>query len=454
MNIRTHFSKVALVLGNFWAAALACGQEPLYQQAASRDPSMTHQQALSYPPTRPHQSTLPDQQESVVWSDASELGFETTCGCRQQSCDRCRAEIPEPFLMCPPKQTTGVTSGGYGPCITGVDSANGNLGRHPGEARWSDATGVNFEPLKHGEYIGPIRLPAMLLYRARQNDELIFTFIVNRKKTHEEYRFQVGDEININSISDDTLRREKIPVQPDGTIAVPYIGQFPAADKTATQLRRDLEEALKKYIKSPAINVEPIRVNTTLEDLRLAVNPQFGIGGQSLTILVNPDGYIQLPRIGSVYALGMTLEEIKREVNLRYADRIAGIEVEPRLNKPAPHNIFVYGEVNRPGRFELTAPTSVTSGLALAEGLKLGANDRQIVVFRRAEDWRLVSTILDVRAGHLGKRPNPSDEIWLRDGDLIIVPPRPLKRFNNATQQIFTDGLYRIVPLQGITINR
>ena len=436
MTSQTRFFIVAVVLGVSWDASLACGQEQLFQQAPQ------YQQATQY------------QQEAVVWTDASQLGIETTCGCRQQSCDRCRAEIPEPFLMCPPKQTTGVTSGGYGPCITGVDSANGNLGRHPGEARWSDATGVNFEPLKHGEYIGPVRLPAMLLYRARQNDELIFTFIVNRKKTHEEYRFQVGDEININSISDDTLRREKIPVQPDGTIAVPYIGQFPAADKTATQLRRDLEEALKKYIKSPAINVEPIRVNTTLEDLRLAVNPQFGIGGQSLTILVNPDGYIQLPRIGSVYALGMTLEEIKREVNLRYADRIAGIEVEPRLNRPAPHNIFVYGEVNRPGRFELTAPTSVTAGLALAEGLKLGANNRQIVVFRRAEDWRLVSTILDVRAGHLGKRPSPSDEIWLRDGDLIIVPPRPIKLFNNATQQIFTDGFYRILPLQGISINR
>jgi polysaccharide export outer membrane protein len=54
----------------------------------------------------------------------------------------------------------------------------------------------------------------------------------------------------------------------------------------------------------------------------------------------------------------------------------------------------------------------------------------------------------------LGKRPNPSDEIWLRDGDIIVVPPRPIKLFNNATQQIFTDGIYRIIPLQGINIVR
>ena len=82
----------------------------------------------------------------------------------------------------------------------------------------------------------------------------------------------------INSMSDDTLKRERIPIQPDGSIVVPYIGPFPAADKTVVQLRQDLEKALQKYIHSPAINVEPVRVNTALEDLRQAVNPQVGLG--------------------------------------------------------------------------------------------------------------------------------------------------------------------------------
>jgi polysaccharide export outer membrane protein len=367
----------------------------------------------------------------------------------QEPCFVCPDVLPTPIVICPPSQPTGVNTGLAAPCIRGIDSA-----RAIGEQRWQDASWVDFQPLQHGEYVGPVRLPAMLEYRVRVNDLLTFTYIVNRRKTDHEYRLMVGDEININSISDDTLRRERIPIQPDGTIVVPYIGPFPAADKTVIQLRQDLERALKRYIRSPAINVEPIKVNTALEDLRQAVNPQVGLGGQSLDILVNPDGQLQLPRIGSVFVLGMTLEEIKREVNLRYEEKIAGIEVEPRLARPAPSNIFVYGEVNRPGRFELIAPTSVTAGLALAEGLRIGANNRQIVIFRRAEDWRLVSTILDVRGGQLGKRPNPSDEIWLRDGDIIVVPPRPIKLFNNATQQIFTDGIYRIIPLQGINIVR
>ncbi len=162
-------------------------------------------------------------------------------------------------------------------------------------------------------------------------------------------------------------------------------------------------------------------------------------GGRVLQTNVNPDGKIQLVGIGSIYVLGMTLEEIKREINLRYQERFVGIEVEPRLSRTASHFVFVFGEVANPGRFEMTGPTHGTQGLALAGGLKVGANNRQVVVFRRAEDWRLISTLLDLRGGHIGKRPNPSDEIWLRDSDLLIVPPRPVK----SLQQCGTVDLYR-----------
>ena len=47
----------------------------------------------------------------------------------------------------------------------------------------------------------------------------------------------------------------------------------------------------------------------------------------------------------------------------------------------------------------------------------------------------------------LGKRPTPTDEIWLRDGDVIIVPDKPITRFNNWATQVFTEGVYRVLPV-------
>lgn len=354
--------------------------------------------------------------------------------------------------MCPPQQPTGVTAGACKPCITGVDCAQGP----DGEKRWHDAQGIDFGPLWHGEYIGPIRLPSLLEYRVRINDEVLVTYIPNRQVVPDEYKLTPGDELNINSVSDEAINRDRVQIQPDGTIVVPLIvdTRIMAAGKSIGQLRRDLEVAFKKYISNPAINVEPFKVNTAVEDLKDAVNGPFAAGGRVLKTVVNPDGRIQLVGIGSVYVLGMTLEEIKRELNLRYRSKFVGIEVEPRLSRTAPHFLFVFGEVATQGRFEMNGPTTVTQGLALAGGLKLGANNRQVVIFRRAEDWRLVSTMLDLRGGQLGKRPNPSDEIWLRDSDLIIVPPTPIKSFGNAVQQVFTDGLYRIVPFQVISLQK
>ena len=375
-----------------------------------------------------------------------------SCGCGGMvGCSHCGAgsRIPAAVQMCPPQQPTGVTSGACKPCITGIDCAQGPNG----EKRWGDTQTIDFEPLWHGEYIGPVRLPSLLEYRIRINDEITFTYVPNREKTIDEYRLMVGDEISLDSISDASIKQVKVPIQPDGTVIVPLLkNPVPASGKTITALRKDLELAYKQYIVAPAIDILPVKVNTAVEDLKDAVNGPFAAGGRAVSANVNPDGKVQLITIGSVYVLGMTIEEVKREVNLRYREAYVGIDIEPRLTRTANHVCFVFGEVNRPGRFEMDRPTTVTQILAQAEGVRLGANTRQIVVFRRAEDWRLIATMLDLRGAHIGKRPNPSDEIWLRDNDLIIVPASPITRFNNGLQQIFTNGLYRVVPFQGATI--
>ena len=375
-----------------------------------------------------------------------------SCGCGGLvGCSSCGAgsRIPAAVQMCPPQQPTGVTSGACKPCITGIDCVQDPSG----EKRWGNAQTIDFEPLWHGEYIGPVRLPSLLEYRIRVNDEITFTYIPGRQKTMEQYRLMVGDEVSLDSISDGSIKQVRVIIQPDGTVIVPLLkNPMPASGKTIQTLRKDLEVAYKQWIVAPAIDVLPVKVNTAVEDLKDAVNGPFAAGGRALASNVNPDGKLQLIGLGSVFVLGMTIEEIKREVNLRYRESYVGIDIEPRLTRTANHVCFVFGEVNKPGRYEMDRPTTVTQILAQAEGTRLGANTRQVVVFRRAEDWRLIATMLDLRGAHIGMRPNPSDEIWLRDNDLIIVPSTPITRFNNGLQQIFTNGLYRVIPFQGLTL--
>jgi polysaccharide biosynthesis/export protein len=48
---------------------------------------------------------------------------------------------------------------------------------------------------------------------------------------------------------------ESVPVRPDGRISVPLIEDLPAAGKTPTQLARDIEKRLKKFVQDPVVTV-------------------------------------------------------------------------------------------------------------------------------------------------------------------------------------------------------
>jgi len=46
-----------------------------------------------------------------------------------------------------------------------------------------------------------------------------------------------------------------VPVRPDGKITTPLVEDLPASGKTSTQLARDIEAALSKYIQQPVVTV-------------------------------------------------------------------------------------------------------------------------------------------------------------------------------------------------------
>jgi polysaccharide export outer membrane protein len=219
---------------------------------------------------------------------------------------------------------------------------------------------------------------------------------------------------------------------------------------TVDGLRQHLEERYTRYYKVPAITVTPLAVNTKLQDLISAVDARQGTGGLKLEIKVNPDGKVYLPGLGAVCAQGLTVEELKLEVDARYAATIPGVEVTPVITQRAARFVFVLGEVAQPGRFTLEGPTTLMGAIALAGGWNQGANLRQVVVFRRGEDWRLLATMLDLNGALYGRRPAPADEIWLNDSDIVVVPKSPILVANEFIDQFFTQGLYRAFPQFGV----
>lgn len=309
-----------------------------------------------------------------------------------------------------------------------------------------------FDAYGPGAYAGPARFAHLSEYRLRPGDELQVTYLITRRQKHGAYRLAPGDEVLIESVADQDLNRgtleSGLQVQPDGTITVRLLGEVHAAGLSIQQLREVLDEQYGKFYEEPSIDVTPVKTNTLADDIRNAVGGQSGFNQQATNVTVMPDGKIRLAGIGEICVQGFTLNQLKREINLRYNEIVVGIEVEPTLVEQAPHFVHVLGQVTEPGRIQLDGPTTVLGAIASAGGHEIGGNMRQVVVFRRAEDWRLITTVLDLQGAILGKRPTPADEIWVRDSDVIIVPDKPITRLNNWIQQVFTDGIYGIFPVQ------
>ena len=358
---------------------------------------------------------------------STRFGVNETCGCRI---------VPGgyPCKSCCKKCMMGVD------CLTCCGS----------EARWKDMKPMDFDAYGPGGYAGPSRLAHLSQYRLRPGDQIQVIYLITRRQSQGEYKLAPGDTLLIESVADPDLSRgtleNGLEIQPDGTITVRLLGQVKAGGLTIRQLREVLEEQYKQYYDEPSIDVTPVRTNTLAEDIRNAIGGQSGFNQQAIDITVMPDGKLRLPGIGELCVQGFSLSELKREVNLRYGEIVVGLEVEPLLSQQAPHFVHVLGQVNLPARIELDGPTTVLGAISQAGGNLAGANMRQVVVFRRADDWRLVSTMLDLQGAVYGKRPTPADEIWLRDGDVVIVPPRPIQVFDNWVEQIFSNGIYRAFP--------
>lgn len=293
-------------------------------------------------------------------------------------------------------------------------------------------------------------------YELRVDDQVGFVFRLNGKPSATPYRLNVGDTIRISSLIEEKLLIDTV-VQPDGMIVLPQIGTVAAAGNTIESVQRELDERYGKYIKEPSIAVTPVTINKTVEELRNAIVNRTGnlvnMNGQIFNSMVAPDGDIQLPAIGSVPAAGLTLNELRNEIELRYADIGSGIEVTPVLQKRAPRNIYVMGEVQKPGRYELVGPTTVMQAIAMAGGWNKGGNVWEVVVFRRDDQYRLMATRVNVYPGLYNTPELDPCDVWLRDTDLVIVPKLKIQVWDDWIEMVFTRGIYGVVPFNGITFS-
>ena len=146
---------------------------------------------------------------------------------------------------------------------------------------------------------------------------------------------------------------------------------------------------------------------------------------------IPPGGAINMPLIGSVSVSGLTTEQAADTIAKRYSRFLKRPLISVNLLSPRPINVFVAGEVTRPGAYTLSLqggagnnpgvqyPT-VLAALTIAQGVTLAADVTQVQLRRKV--GRSGEQTVSLNLKELTQTGRISQEITLRDGDTIIVP--------------------------------
>ncbi|HEV2729553.1 MAG TPA: polysaccharide biosynthesis/export family protein [Terriglobales bacterium] len=144
------------------------------------------------------------------------------------------------------------------------------------------------------------------------------------------------------------------------------------------------------------------------------------------SVTVQPDGYITLANVGSIYVQGETVPQLIGTLTQAYAKILHNPIIAVDLTNFQRPQFVVTGQVDRPGRYELRPDTTVSEGIAIGGGLTGSAKSQVFVLHRISSDWMEVKK-LDVKKVLTGK--NMSEDIHLQPGDLIFVPDKFIARF-------------------------
>jgi polysaccharide export outer membrane protein len=137
----------------------------------------------------------------------------------------------------------------------------------------------------------------------------------------------------------------------------------------------------------------------------------------SQSLQIRPDGKITMPLIGDLSAVGLTPLELRDRLAAQLKDYVTNPVVTVIVQEAVASNVYVMGEINRPGPLALTGPMTVLQALAMAGGFKDFANTKDIRVLRRT-----ATGVETIRFNYREAVRGSGAPVYLRSGDTIIVP--------------------------------
>lgn len=159
---------------------------------------------------------------------------------------------------------------------------------------------------------------------------------------------------------------------------------------------------------------------------------------------IDKDGTIFIPNLGKFSIAGLKLKEVQDLLLKSFSTRFKRLSITVSLGKIRGINVYVAGEVKKPGITTVRAISSIIEAISKRGGIKKSGSLRNVVVKRKEN-----STVKEYKIDfyNLLLKGNPID-FRLKEGDVIYV--NPLGDTVGISGYVKRPGIYEIY--NGVTV--
>lgn len=143
-------------------------------------------------------------------------------------------------------------------------------------------------------------------------------------------------------------------------------------------------------------------------------------------VTVQPDGFISLQNVGSLYVQGLTLPGLIDAVKKAYSKILHDPIIDVDLVDFQRPFFTVLGQVGKPGQYDLRYDLTVSQAVAIAGGLAPTAKSQVFLYRSVSSNW---AEVRELKLKDLLRGNNISEDAHLRPGDMIFVPERFITKF-------------------------
>jgi len=142
------------------------------------------------------------------------------------------------------------------------------------------------------------------------------------------------------------------------------------------------------------------------------------------TVTVGPDGTVTLKLVGSVKVEGLSLDEATSAIKAKASVPLNHPELSLTLKEFVKPHFTIYGEVQKPGVYDMHGGVTVLQAIAISGGQKETSKQTQVVLLRKVNGDMAEVKVINTKT--MSTAEGVREDFALKPDDMIIVPKNRL----------------------------